>query len=97
MLWPHSRAMNVPVTRKGPKGTSLFKPFFFVKISPTPIIAPIKKAKNKATKIFGQPRNKPIKKANLMSPMPIHLPRETKTIARKKPAAKTAENIEYRI
>ena len=53
--------------------------------------APIKKAKNKATKIFGQPRIRPIKKANLTSPTPIHLPRETKIIKRKNaPAIKPA-------
>ena len=55
-------AMMVPITKKGPKGISLFKPFLPNKINPIPIIAPIKKAENKAAKIFGKPIKIPIKK-----------------------------------
>ena len=86
--------MNVPVTKNGPKGTSDLRVFFWLTINPTPIIAPIKKAKNKAAKIFGKPKINPIKKANFISPTPIHLPRDTKTIAKKKAAAPKALNIE---
>lgn len=67
-------AIKVPVTKKGPKGISDFKVFLPEIINPTPIIAPIKKAENKATKILGQPKIKPIKKAIFTSPTPIHLP-----------------------
>jgi len=77
-------AINVPITKNGPKGTSDFKVFLPATISPIPIIAPIKKARNRATKIFGQPKNKPIKKASLKSPRPIHFPREKIIIAKKK-------------
>ncbi len=56
-------------------------------------MAPIKKAKNKATKIFGQPRTRPMKTANLTSPVPIHLPRETKNIKRKNTPAITTARI----
>ena len=83
--------MKVPVTRKGPNGTSDFKLFLPEITSPNPIIAPIEKAKNKATKIFGKDKNSPIKKANLTSPKPIHLPPEIKTIARKNKAAPKAD------
>ena len=84
ILSPQNIAKKVPVTKNGPKGTSLFRVFLPDIINPTPIIAPLEKAKNKANKIFGKPRNKPIKKANFTSPRPIHLPRENKIIARKK-------------
>jgi len=93
---PQKRAMNVPVTKKGPKGISLLRVFFFKTISPIPIIAPRKKAKKRAMRIFGKPRKSPIKKANLGSPQPIHLPRETKTIAKKKAEARIAENNELK-
>ena len=89
---PKNKAIKVPVTKKGPKGTSDFKVFLPETISPNPIIAPIEKAKNKATKIFGKPKNKPIKIASLKSPIPIHLPRETRTIARKNVAAPKADS-----
>ena len=94
---PQNNAINVPITKNGPKGTSLCIFFLPAKISPTPIIAPIKKAKNKATKIFGQPKNKPIKNASLMSPIPIQRPRDIKTIAKKKLAAAKAEYIVFSI
>ena len=77
----------MPVIKNGPKGNSLLIVFFFNIISPNPIIAPIKKARNKASSALGQPSKKPIKKASLISPTPIHLPRETRTINKKKPAA----------
>jgi hypothetical protein len=88
---PQKKAINVPTTRNGPKGTSDFKVFLPDTINPNPIIAPIKKEKNRAIKILGKPRNKPIKKANLTSPKPSHLPREIKNITKKKADAKTAE------
>lgn len=94
MFRPQNRARNVPATKNGPNGTSLFKVFFPVKINPIPIIAPIKKAKNKAAKIFGKPKINPIKKANFISPTPIQRPREIKTIIRKKAAAPRALRIE---
>ena len=93
-FWPQNKARNVPVTRNGPKGTSDFKVFLPEITNPNPIIAPIKKAKNKATKILGKPRKRPIKKANFISPIPSQRPREIKTIARKKIAAPIALRIE---
>lgn len=94
---PQNKAIKVPVTRKGPNGTSLLSAFFLKTINPIPIIAPMKKAKKRAIKILGKPRKSPIKKANFGSPNPIHLPREIKTIARKKEATITAENITFSI
>jgi len=91
---PQNIAKKVPVTKNGPKGTSLFRVFLPDIINPIPIIAPIEKAKNRANKIFGKPRNKPIKKANFTSPRPSHLPWEIKTIAKKNPAAPRALRIE---
>lgn len=67
-------ARKVPVTKNGPKGTSDLRVFLPAIISPSPTRAPIKKAKNKATKILGEPKKRPIKKANLTSPKPSHLP-----------------------
>ena len=84
--------MYVPIIKNGPKGTSLLKVFFFNNINITPIIAPIKKEKNKATNIAGYPKNKPIKPASLTSPIPMALPRENSTIAKKKAAAPIAAN-----
>ena len=54
--------------KNGPKGISDLKVFLFKTIKITPIIAPIKKAKNKAISILGKPKNIPIKKANFTSP-----------------------------
>ena len=85
-------AITVPPAKNGPKGISDFRVFFFKIIKIMETKAPIRKAKNKATKILGQPRIKPINKANFMSPTPIHLPLETKTIARKKAPAAQAAN-----
>lgn len=83
--------MIVEPAKNGPKGISDFKVFFFKTIKIMETKAPIKKAKNKATKILGQPRINPINKANFMSPTPIHLPLETKTMARKKAPAARAD------
>ena len=81
----------MPETRNGPKGTSDLIFFFLAKINPTPIIAPKEKAKNKATKMAGNPRNNPIKKASLTSPKPIALPLEIKKISKKKAEAEIAD------
>jgi len=94
---PENKAIKVPVTKKGPKGTSDFKVFLPEIISPNPIIAPIKKAKNKATKMFGQPRINPIRKASFISPTPIHLPLDIRTIKRKNAAATRALYIVFSI
>ncbi len=67
-------AIKPPVTKKGPKGSSDLKVFFFKRISPIPIIAPKKKEKKKAIKKFGNPETKPIKNPNFISPNPIHFP-----------------------
>lgn len=82
--------MKVPTTKNGPKGTSDFKVLFLEIINPVPIIAPVRKAKNRATKMLGQPRKSPIKKANFISPIPMPFPRDAKTMTRKKLAAKIA-------
>ncbi len=83
-IFPKNIAKIVAPTKNGPKGISDFKVFFLRANKITEIAAPIKKAKNKAAKIFGQPRIRPIKIANLKSPTTINLPREISTIARKK-------------
>ena len=93
MAGPQNMATNVPVTKNGPKGTSDFKDFLPKIINPIPIIAPVRKAKNKATNMLGKPKIKPIKKPNLISPTPIQRPRDSKTMARKKPAAPKALKI----
>lgn len=90
ILFPKKRAIKVPTTKNGPKGTLLFKLFLPAKINPIPIIAPIENAKNKATKTLGKFRKRPIKKVNLTSPKPNHLPRERRKIKRKKMAAAKA-------
>ena len=84
--------MNVPITKNGPNGISLFKLFFLPvrsgkTINIKPIIAPKKKAKNKAVKIFGNPNKIPIKRANFTSPKPIAMPLENKNIIKKNPDA----------
>lgn len=90
-MFPQNIATIVAPTRNGPKGTSDFKVFFLEIIKITETKAPTKKAKNKATKISGQPRTSPIKTANLTSPIPIHLPLEISIIVRKNaPAIKPA-------
>ena len=91
---PKNKAKNVPTTKNGPKGTSLCNVFLPKIIIPMPIIAPLKKAENKPTKIFGQPRIKPIRKTSLTSASPIHLPREIRNIVPKNNAAPRALKIE---
>ncbi len=91
---PQNKAINVPLTRKGPKGTLLVKLFLAKATKPNPIIAPIKNEKNKPTKILGKPRKRPIKKPNLASPKPIHLPRDKNQIRKKNPEAARALRIE---
>lgn len=73
---PKNKEKNVPEIKKGAKGTSDFKLFLFKKTKDKPIIAPRKKEKNKATKIFGQPKKRLIKKNNSTSPKPNHFPLE---------------------
>jgi len=87
---PKNIAINKPVTRKGPKGISLFNVFLPMIINPKPIIAPRKNDEKRATKIFGLPRNIPIKNANFTSPKPIHLPFETNQRKKKKREAQIA-------
>ena len=78
--------------KKGPKGICDLRPFLPKITKNKPMIAPLRKAKNKAKRTFGQPRIKPIRKANLTSPKPIHLPLEIRTSDKKKPAARRADN-----
>ena len=85
----------MPVIKNGPKGISDLRVFLPENISPNPIIAPRKKAKNRATRILGNPKISPIKKASFISPIPIHFPRETKTISKKKTEAKIADKREF--
>lgn len=87
---PIKKASKVPIAKKGAKGTSDFKVFFFKIIKKIPVKAPKKNEKNKPAKIFGQLKKRPKKKASLTSPKPIHLPLEIKKIKRKKEAASTA-------
>ena len=90
-------ATKVPTIKNGPKGISLFNPFFLKTISITPIIAPKKNAKNRATKTLGKPNKSPIKTASFTSPKPIHLPFEIRKIERKKPDAITTARKLYNI
>ena len=84
----------VEPAKKGPKGICDFNPFLPKIIKIIPIIAPKAKDKNKAIKILGQPRTKPIKKANLTSPKPIQFPLEMRTKAKKNDDATIALKIE---
>lgn len=95
MASPHNIAINVPATRKGPKGTCDFMVFFPHNISATPIIAPIENAEKRANTIFGKPNKSPIKKANFTSPNPIHSPRDKRKSAKKNPIARNPERIGY--
>jgi len=88
MELPQNRPTRVPATKKGPKGTSDFKFFFLKDIKANPTRAPLRKAKNKATKMLGQPKRSPIKKTSFTSPIPIHLPFDKSTTAKKKAEAK---------
>ena len=88
ICFPQNIAKKVPDTRNGPKGTSDFKVFLPAIINPAPIIAPIKKAENRATTISGHPSNKPINIANLKSPSPIQWPLEITIIAKRNKAGK---------
>ncbi len=54
-------------------------------------MAPNKKPRNKPIIIYGQPRIKPIKKANLTSPKPIAIPLEKNQIKKKNKEAPIAE------
>ena len=92
ICWPQNNAKNVPAIKNGPKGISLFKVFLLKIIPAVPIIAPKKNAKNNATRILGNPSKRPIKIASFTSPKPIHLPPETRKIARKKPDAINTAN-----
>ena len=97
MTSPQNKARKVPITKKGAKGTSVFKFFPFKAINPTPIIAPIKKDKNRASNILGKPTSKPKKKANFTSPKPSHLPLERRKMAKKKMVAPTAAGRKLKI
>ena len=96
MIWSaKKRAIKLPVTKKGPKGISSLN-FLLPKITNIiPIVAPIKKEKNKAIKVAEPCKKVPIRKAILTSPKPIQRPLETVTIKRKKALAKIAENNEF--
>ena len=83
--------------RNGPKGISLFKPFFLKSIKPDPTKAPRKKAKNSPARIFGKPSKNPNRIASLTSPKPIHRPPEIKKIKRKNPDATIAAKTEFKI
>ena len=80
----------MPETKKGAKGISDFKFFFFVNTNPNPIIPPIKKEIKRETKILGNSRKRPKKIANLKSPNPIHFSFEIKIIVKKKKEGKMA-------
>lgn len=86
------RAINVPVTKNGPKGISLLRVFFLKIINPIPIIAPIKKAKKRAMRILGKPRKSPIKNANFGSPQPIQRPFDIRIMKIKRAEMRMAEN-----
>lgn len=97
---PQNKVIKVAPTKNGPNGISDLR-FFFLKINKiVETTAPLKKAKNKAVKRSENPKSKPIKTPILTSPIPIHLPREIKTIIKKKtppinPAKNLSKNTEY--
>ena len=93
---PQKRAINVPITRNGAKGTSDFKVFLLRAMRPVPIKAPIRKEEKRAIKMFGQPRNSPKKKTNLTSPNPSQFPWEIKKIKRKKNKTRPAPKKAYK-
>ena len=74
------KAKNVPKTKKGAKGISLFMrnlfPLLFLEriTRAIPMMAPNQKASTKPDKAKDRPSNQPIPRANLASPKPIHLP-----------------------
>lgn len=70
-------AKNVPSTKYGANGTSLFIPYFLKKTDTTPIIDPLQKARARLERATEKPSNQPIPIASLASPKPIHRPRET--------------------
>ena len=90
IIFPKNKEKIVPPTRKGPNCICDFKFFFLNNIRPTPIIAPDVKAVNKAKRIFGKPKTRPIKKANLTSPKPIQRPLDNIMSRKKNPAAPKA-------
>ena len=94
IISPKNKEKIVPPTRKGPNGICDFKLFFLNTIRPIPIIAPDVKAVNKAKIIIGKPKKRPIKKASLMSPKPIHFPFDIIINDKKKALAPKAANSE---
>jgi hypothetical protein len=73
-----------PEIKKGPKGTFDFKLFFLKIIKKIPKIAPAKKAKNRATIFFCQPKKSPKKTESLKSPKPIRFSFDINTKNKKK-------------
>jgi hypothetical protein len=73
----------VPIIKKGAKGISLLKLFFFKAIRIIPIKVPKREAKSIAIKILGKPKKSPIKNKSFTSPKPNHLPLEKKKIRKK--------------
>jgi len=69
--------------KKGAKGISLLKVFFFKMIRIIPIKLPKIEAKKTAIKMFGNPKKSPIKNKNFMSPKPIQLPFEKMKMRKK--------------
>ncbi|MCH7605072.1 hypothetical protein IID24_03745 [Patescibacteria group bacterium] len=56
--------MKVSVIKKEANGISDFSPLFYNTIRPIPIISPVTKTTNKATRILGHSRNNPINKVS---------------------------------
>ena len=91
---PKKIEINVAPTKNGPNGTSDFNVFVFIIIKKIETKAPRKKARNKAIKILGQPKIKPIKNTNFTSPIPIQRSLDISTKERKnKPATKAASRV----
>ena len=80
---PHNKVIKVAPVKKGPRGISDFRAFFFKTNRIIETAPPIKKAKNRAVKSWGKPKSNPIKIPILTSPMPIHLPRDIRNISKK--------------
>lgn len=74
---PPIKAMKDARTKKGPKGSSLFREYLLEIIkSATPKRAPPQKAIRRAERAMGNPKSQPRPRMSLASPRPIHLPRD---------------------
>ena len=70
ILLPKNRAIIVPKAINGPKGMGSLSPLFLINMT-IPIMAPVKKLRNRESRVNCQPKKAPTIAANLISPPPI--------------------------